>query len=120
MRADNLQFDPDRRDWYLWVDDPASDNLYLGIGDWKGCYKVTTQKIGDAGIDGETFDDIHDAFASFEDACDEYEQKDWGYLITFALTWPDDEDEDCWDSRPVIVSDTSSGLASFEVMPPTE
>lgn len=120
MCTDNLFFDPERQDWYLWIDDPASDSLYLRIGDWKGCYEVTTQKIGDGAIDGETFEEIHEAFAAFESARDEYEQEDWGYIITLALTWPDDEDGYCWNSRPVIVSDTSSGLASFDVMSPTE
>lgn len=28
----DIQFDYDKGDWHIWIDDPASDNIYFNIG----------------------------------------------------------------------------------------
>ena len=106
--SDFFQFDPNRSDWYIWFDDTTDTKLYLGVGDWPGAWSVNVQKIGDGGVDGETYDSPHDAYDAFNAEVDALEHDDWGHIVTLSITWPDDEEGYCWDSVPVLKADGSS------------
>ena len=111
--ADSLYWDVEKEDWYLWIDDTPEGRIYLNIGDWSGCYSVSVQKIGDGGADGWTFDDIHDAYSAYEREFEDLESDPWGYKIELALTWPDDDNGECWGSRPIMSRDTSTGAETI-------
>lgn len=72
---------------------------------WVGAVCVTVQKVGDGGIDGNTYGSVEQAVEDFnasvrECAADPY----WNHDVSLCMTWPDDpNDEDSsWLTEPVI------------------
>ena len=76
------------------------------VADWSGDWRVSWQKDGDGGIDGETFHDPAQAVQCFFDALGDYSSADDGYTVCLGITWPDDEDGDCWDDLMFIRAKT--------------
>lgn len=75
-------------------------------GSWTGDWSVSWQKDGDAGIDGESFRDPAEAVRCFFDVLDEYADATGGYTVRLGITWPDDDEGDCWDDRMFIRAKT--------------
>ena len=108
-----IAFDSDNSDWYAY--DPATlDRTYFCVGDWAGYWSVSVQKYGDAAIEGETFESIHDACDAFWESADDLTpDPDRAYLVTLSIAWRDDPDGCCWGSRPVMCVETDTGALTI-------
>lgn len=75
------------------------------LNGWDGAVSVTVQKVGDGGIDGNTYGSVEQAVEDFnasvrECAADPY----WNHDVSLCMTWPDDPEDECssWLTEPVI------------------
>lgn len=76
------------------------------LAGWDGMIEVSVQKIGDAGIDGNTYNDIEEAVADFNASIIQYENyKFGGHMVTLSKTWPEDPDDEysSWESETAIL-----------------
>ena len=65
------------------------------LAGWDGMIEVSVQKIGDAGIDGTTYNDIEEAVADFNACILQYENYKFAtYMISFSKTWPDGPEDE--------------------------
>lgn len=74
---------------------------------WEGMIEVSVQKVGDCGINGNSYSDIEEAVADFNESVTQYENYKFGvHMVILSKTWPEDSDDEysSWKSEPVIVS----------------
>lgn len=105
-----IAFDAELGDWYAY--DPTTlDRTYFCVGDWAGAWSVSVQKYGDAGIEGETFDSIWDAYDAFWQTVDDLTpDQSRAHLVTLSTTWADGC---CWGTRPIMCVETDTGAITI-------
>lgn len=81
------------------------EQAVTALNGWDGAVCVTVQKVGDGGIDGNTYGSVEQAVGDFNEsvrecAADPY----WNHDVSLCMTWPDDPEDggSSWLTEPVI------------------